>query len=85
MFQFHYRWKDLHTMPPDNLCTDEIVRIADGLYLGQLLYATNLSIPFDPDRNFKHPEDYRYQLFGYFLLMDSDWKSMMESIWSDNL
>lgn len=85
VFQFHYRWKDLHTMPPDNLCTDEIVRIADGLYLGQLLYATNLSIPFDPERNFKHPEDYRYQLFGYFLLMDDDWKSLMDHIWSDNL
>ncbi len=85
VFQFHYRWKDLHTMPPDNLCTDEIVRIADGLYLGQLLYATNLNIPFDPDRNFRHPEDYRYRLFGYFLLMDDDWKSLMDHTWSDNL
>jgi hypothetical protein len=85
VFQFHYRWKDLHTMPPDNLCTDEIVRIADGLYLGQLLYATNLNIPFDPDRNYRHPEDYRYRLFGYFLLMDDDWKSLMDHIWSDNL
>lgn len=70
VFQFNYRWKALRTPPPDNYCIDEIVQIAEGLYLGMLNYATNLIKPWDPDAN---PSEYRYKLFGYFLLMDEEW------------
>ena len=70
VFQFNYRWKALRTPPPDNLCIDEIVQIAEGLYLGKLIYATNLLKPWDPQAD---PSDYRYALFGYFLLMDEEW------------
>ncbi len=38
VYQFNYRWPSLKTFSPDNYCVDEIVQIADGLYLGQLLY-----------------------------------------------
>jgi len=72
IFQFNYRWKKLRTPPPDNFCIDEIVQIAEGLYLGQLIYATALLKPWDPLTN---PMDYDYRLFGYFLLMDEEWHS----------
>jgi hypothetical protein len=70
IFQFNYRWKALRTPPPDNFCIDEIVQIADGLYLGMLNYAANLAKPWAPDAD---PSEYRYGLFGYFLLMDEEW------------
>jgi hypothetical protein len=70
IFQFNYRWKKLRTPPPDNFCIDEIVQIAEGLYLGKLIYATALLKPWDPLTN---PMDYDYRLFGYFLLMDQEW------------
>lgn len=69
-FQFNYRWKALRTPPPDNFCIDEIAQIASGLYLGKLIYATNLLEPWDP---FTDPSVYKYRLFGYFLLMDEEW------------
>lgn len=69
--QFNYRWPALRTFPPDNYCIDELSQIAEGLYLGQLIYATeHLHEPFDPRRP---PEEYRYRVFGYFLLMDEAW------------
>lgn len=71
VFQFNYRWPALRTFPPDNYCIDELVQIADGLYLGQLIYATErLAEPWDPKRP---PEAYAYRVFGYFLLMDEAW------------
>ncbi|MDY6912301.1 MAG: hypothetical protein SVM79_08105, partial [Chloroflexota bacterium] len=70
VFRFNYRWPKLRTFPPDNYCFDEIVQIADGLYLGQLMYATNLLKKYDPNED--HSE-YKYRNFGYFLLMDEDW------------
>ncbi len=70
VFQFNYRWKALKTPPPDNFCIDEIVQIADGLYLGKLIYATNLLKSWSP---LTDPSAYRYKLFGYFLLMDEEW------------
>ena len=30
VLQFNYRWPEFHTLSPDNLCIDELVRIADG-------------------------------------------------------
>jgi len=70
VFQFNYRWPRLRTMPPDNYCIDELVQIAEGLYLGQLVYATALLEKYDPSR----PASlYEYRNFGYFLLMDDEW------------
>ncbi|MGH9788477.1 MAG: hypothetical protein ACRD4U_07240 [Candidatus Acidiferrales bacterium] len=70
IFQFNYRWPKLRTSPPDNFCIDELVQIAEGLYLGQLIYSTELLKKYDPREN---PATYKYRLFGYFLLMDEDW------------
>lgn len=70
VFQFNYRWKQLRNIPPDNFCIDELVQIASGLYLGQLLYATNLLEPWNPQTDVS---EYQYRLFGYFLLMDEEW------------
>jgi hypothetical protein len=47
-----------------------LVRIADGLYLGHLMYATDIVKPYDPEED---PTAYKYKLFGYFLLMDEEW------------
>lgn len=73
VFQFNYRWKNLRTPPPDNFCVDEIVQIADGLYLGKLIYATELFLPWDPATD---SSAYKYKLFGYFLLMDEEWHAL---------
>ena len=80
VLQFNYRWPELHTMTPDNLCIDELVRIADGLYLGQLLYSTRPEIRYDPA---KDPAVYQYENFGYFMLMDDDWYAVREFIGFD--
>lgn len=70
IYQFNYRWPKLGTFPPDNYCIDEIVQIAEGMYLGQLLYATELFKKYDFRVN---PAEYKYRLFGYFLAMDEEW------------
>lgn len=77
VLQFNYRWPEFHTISPDNLCIDELVRIADGLYLGQLLYSTEPKIGYSPE---KDPADYKYENFGYFMLMDDDWHAIKEFI-----
>jgi len=41
------------------------------MFLGQLIYATRLDLPFHSS---VPPEKYQYQLFGYFLLLDDDWQ-----------
>ncbi|MFC1981650.1 hypothetical protein ACFLVN_05370 [Chloroflexota bacterium] len=70
VFQINYRWPKLRTFSPDNYCIDEVVQIAEGLYLGQLTYATALFKDYDPTED---PSAYKYRCFGYFLLMDEDW------------
>jgi hypothetical protein len=80
VFLFNYRWPKLRTFPPDNFCIDELVKIADGLYLGQLIYATEILKPYDPK---EAPSAYKYRLFGYFLLMDDDWQKRRLSIGLD--
>lgn len=70
VYQFNYRWKALKNIPPDCFCIDEITQIAAGLYLGQLIYATDWLRPWDPATPIS---DYKYKLFGYFLLMDEEW------------
>ncbi|NBQ70353.1 MAG: hypothetical protein EBU46_16570 [Nitrosomonadaceae bacterium] len=61
---------------------DEIVEIADGLYLGQLIYSTALDKPFHSSVD---PAEYRYQLFGYFLLLDDAWQYHRLAIGLDTL
>jgi len=70
VFLINYRWPKLRTFPPDNYCIDEAVQIAEGLYLGELNYATELLKKYDPS---EPPFTYKYRCFGYFLLMDEDW------------
>jgi hypothetical protein len=77
VYQFNYRWPALKTFPPDNFCLDEIVQIAEGLYLGQLVYATNLGITYDPNAE---TSQYDYRNFGYFLLMDEEWQGRRRRI-----
>jgi hypothetical protein len=70
VFQFNYRWPSLRNPLPDKLCIDELVQIAEGLYLGQVFYATNLLEPWHP----KTPvAKYDYRLFEYFVVMDEEW------------
>jgi len=82
VFQFHYRFPMIGGPMPIGYCLDELVEIADGLYLGQLIYSTALDQPFhssvDPDR-------YKYQLFGYFLLLDDTWQNHRLAIGLDTL
>jgi hypothetical protein len=73
IYQFNYRWPKLRTIVPDRYCIDELVQIADGLYLGQLMYATDWLKPYDPRQP---PTAYRYGMFGYFLLMEDDWHQL---------
>ena len=80
IFQFNYRWPKLRTVIPDRFCLDELVQIADGLYLGQLMYATEVLKPYDPEAD---PSDYKYGLFGYFLLMDEGWHQIRLQIGFD--
>lgn len=80
VLQFNYRWPEFHTILPDNLCIDELVRIADGLYLGQLLYSTEPHIKYSPEAD---PAAYKYENFGYFLLMDDEWHAIKEFILFD--
>lgn len=70
IYQFNYRWPKLQTIVPDRFCIDQVVEIAEGLYLGQLMYATDWLKPYDPNLP---PEAYKYGQFGYFLLMNEGW------------
>ena len=77
VYQFNYRWPALHTFPPDNYCIDEIVQIAEGLYLGQLLYATEIMKEYDPTID---PQVYNYKNFGFWMLMDDEWQQRRAEI-----
>jgi len=80
VLQLNYRWPELHMMPPDHLCIDEVVRIADGLYLGQMLYSTEPKTPYSHEND---PAVYKYENFGYFMLMDDEWHAIKEFILFD--
>ncbi|MCP4408250.1 MAG: hypothetical protein GY807_10910 [Gammaproteobacteria bacterium] len=82
VFQFHYRFPMIGGPAPIGLCLDEIVEIADGLYLGQLIYSTALNVPFHSSVD--SPE-YKYQLFGYFLLLDDAWQKHRLAIGLDTI
>ncbi len=71
VFILNYRWKKLANKPPLCWLIDEVVQIADGLYLGQILSATRRLLRlYDPSRP---SADYAYQTFGYFLMFSRDW------------
>lgn len=80
IYQFNYRWPKLKTIIPDCYCIDEVVQIAEGLYLGQLMYATEVLKPYDPA---VEPSLYKYANFGYFLLMDDEWHQIRLQIGFD--
>jgi len=82
VFQFHYRYPMIGGPAPIGFCLDELVQLADGLFLGQLIYATRLTEPFHSS---VPAEKYAYQLFGYFLLLDNDWESHRQAIGLDVL
>ncbi len=71
VFQFQYRYPMIGGPAPIGYCLDELVEIADGLFLGQLIYSTALDLTFHSSVD---PQEYKYQLFGYFLLLDDDWQ-----------
>jgi hypothetical protein len=73
IYQLNYRWPKLRTIIPDRYCIDELVQLSEGLYLGQLMYATTWTLPYNPHRD---PADYHYGQFGYFLLLDESWQQI---------
>ncbi len=82
VFQFHYRFPMIGGPVPIGFCLDELVEIADGLFLGQLIYSTALDVPF---HSAVDASEYKYQLFGYFLLMDDDWERHRQAIKLDTV
>lgn len=80
VFQFHYRYPMVGGPVPIGTCLDELVEIAEGLFLGQLIYATKLLTPFHSSTD---PAEYQYQLFGYFLLLDNTWEMHRQAIGFD--
>ncbi len=82
VFQFHYRYPMMGGAMPIGYCLDELVEIADGLFLGQLIYSTALDVPFHSSVD---ASEYKYQLFGYFLLLDDEWERHRQAIKLDTL
>ena len=82
VFQFQYRYPMIGGPAPIGFCLDELVEIADGLFLGQLIYATALDLTFHSGVD---SSKYNYQLFGYFLLLDDDWERHRQAIGLDTL
>ena len=71
VLRLNYRFKEMENRPPLRWLVDELVEIAQGLYLGQLLFATRrLQYDFEPDLDEKN---YGYAHFGYFVLFDDTW------------
>ena len=42
-----------------------------NIAVGQLIYSTELDLTYHSGVD---PDEYGYQLFGYFLLLDDDWQ-----------
>lgn len=82
VFQFHYRFPMIGGPVPIGFCLDELVEIADGLFLGQLIYSTALDVPFHSSVD---PSEFKYQLFGYFVLLDDDWERHRQAIKLDTI
>jgi len=58
-------------------CLDKLAEIAEGHYLGQLIYSIKFFTPFHCPVD---PEDCKYQIFGYFLMLDNDWRYHWQAI-----
>ncbi|PRP94031.1 hypothetical protein ENSA5_41430 [Enhygromyxa salina] len=68
VFRLNYRFGGLANYPPLSFLVEELVEIADGVYLGQQLLATrHLTRRYDPATP---AHDHGYERFGYFLLFD---------------
>jgi hypothetical protein len=80
VFQFNYRWPALHNPIPDRFCIDELVQIAEGLYLGQVFYAMDWLEPWNPRTEIAK---YKYGLFEYFVIMDEEWHARRLTIGYD--
>jgi hypothetical protein len=80
VYQLNYRWKGLHNPPPESLRIDELVQIADGLYLGQVYYATKPQVAWSPNTE---PACYEYDLYEYFIVMDPQWQALRISLGFD--
>ncbi len=80
VFQFQYRYPMIGGPAPIGTCLDELVEIAEGLFLGQLIYST---VPMKPFHTSVDPAEYKYQLFGYFLLLDNTWERHRQAIGFD--
>lgn len=87
VYQLNYRWADLHPAYPMTQLVDELVQIADGVYLGQLVMATShyslgtLRLPLFGEHSPEwdlgpafhgEEQDYGYQNNGFFLMIDPD-------------
>src|SRR5512132_4435811 len=73
VFRLNYRYPDLGNFPPLTYLIDEMVQIADGMYLGQAIFATTKLLErYDPKAD---PSQYHYQNFGYFLLFEPFWNA----------
>jgi len=81
VYALNYRWPNLHPSFPMTCLIDEIVQIDEGIYLGQLIYATRhfslgaIELPHMAGVEAGEPytateQDYGYQNNGYFMLMD---------------
>ena len=69
----NYRWQNLNNRAPLRWLIDEMVLVAEGLHLGQLLFSTKqLLKEYDPQCP---TSDYDYQHFGYFVLLNEIWNS----------
>jgi hypothetical protein len=73
VLRLNYRLTPLGNPAPLIYLIDELVEIAGGIYLGQLLFATARMFerydPLAPDAS------YCYQHFGYFLLVSEAWNA----------
>src|SRR5438552_8599684 len=73
VFRLNYRYPDLGNFPPLSYLIDEMVQIADGMFLGQAIFATTKFLDrYDPKAD---PATYHYQNFGYFLLFEPFWNA----------
>lgn len=73
VFRLNYRFAQLGNPLPLPFLVDELVEIAEGMYLGQLLFAT--APMFDRYDPLAPDAVYHYQHFGYFLLVSQAWNA----------
>ena len=78
VFQLNYRHKKLGNRAPNCWLIDELVQVAEEVYLGRLCYATRKLLrdyAMSPDQRI-----YRYAHFGYFLLFGRQWRPQVRQL-----